>query len=99
MKVGDILVYAFSYDASYPHFIRIIRMTTSFVWVEEVPKKWHNHDGWMQNGTVVPNFHAQTKPVKGRFKIRNSSYSGEFIKINGCYARIWDGTPQDEYTD
>ena len=99
MEVGDILVYAYSYNARYPHFVRITRMTNSFIWVEDVPKKWYTHDGFGQNGQVVPNFKAQTTPVKGRFKIRNNSYFGECTRINGCLATIWDGTPQDEYTD
>ena len=68
MKVGDILVYAYSYNARYPHFVRITRMTKSFIWVEDVPKKWYEHDGFEQNGQVVPNFKAQTTPVKGRLR-------------------------------
>ena len=98
MEVGDILVYAYSYNARYPHFVRITRMTNSFIWVEDVPKKWYKHDGFGQNGQVVPNFKAPTTPVKGRFKIRHSSF-GECTRINGCLATIWDGTPEDEYTD
>ena len=99
MKVGDILVYAYSYNARYPHFVRITRMTNSFIWVEDVPKKWYEHDGYGQNGRVVPDFKGQTKPVKGRFKIRHSSYIGECIRINSCLATIWNGQPEDEYTD
>lgn len=98
MEVGDILVYAYSYNARYPHFVRVTRMTNSFVWVENVPKKWYSHDGYGQNGYVVPNFKEKTTPVKGRFKIR-TGYRGEFTMIDGCYATIWDGTPQDEFTD
>lgn len=99
MKVGDILVYAYSYNARYPHFVRITRMTNSFVWVENVPKKWYSHDGYGQNGYVVPDFKAKTTPVNGRFKIRKGSYFGECTRINGCLATIWDGRPEDEYTD
>lgn len=97
MKVGDILIYAYSYNARYPHFVRIIRMTNSFVWVENVPKKWYHYDK-CGNGQVVPDFKAKTTPVKGRFKIRNG-YRGEYTMINGCYATIWDGLPENEYTD
>ena len=99
MEVGDILVYAYSYNARYPHFVRITLMTNSFVWVENVPKKWYEHDGYLQNGKVVPDFMGKTTPVKGRFKIRKGSYFGEYTRIDGCIATIWDGTPEDEYTD
>lgn len=99
MKVGDILVYAFSYNARYPHFVRVIRMTKSFIWVENVPKKWYTHDGYGQNGKVVPDFKGKTTPVSGRFKIRTGGYRGEYTMINGCYATIWDGQPEDEFTD
>lgn len=98
MKVGDILVYAYTYDAHYPHFVRITRMTNSFVWVENVPKKWYSHDGYCQNGKVVPDFRGKTNPVRGRFKIR-TGHRGEFTMIDGCYATIWDGSPVNEYTD
>lgn len=100
LKVGDILVYCYSYNARYPHFCRVIRTSASFVWLEEVPKKWLDHDGYGQNGRVIPNFGAPTKPMKGRYKVKYSNYTkGDYIVVNGCYASIWDGTPEDEYTD
>ena len=100
MKVGDILVYCYSYNARYPQFARVIRATDKSVWLESVPKKWLEHDGYGQNGKVVPNFGGNTTPIKGSFRIKHSNYLNEdYVKVDGCMATIWDGRPEDEYTD
>lgn len=99
MQVGTILVYAHSYNARYPHFVRVTRMTKSTAWVEEIPKKWYEDGGYGQNGTRVPNFEAEPIPVKGSFRIKNNNHFGDYIMINRCIAITWDGTPEDEYTD
>lgn len=99
MKVGDILVYAYHYNARYPQFVRVVKTTEKSVWVENVEKKWLSHDGYGQNGLRVPDFDAPTTPVKGCFRIKRFKDGVEYCVIDRCAAFIWDGNPEDEYTD
>lgn len=56
-------------------------------------------DDYGQNGYVVPNLEGPTKPIKGTFRVDEGKYFGEYCKISGCYATLWDGNPEEFYTD
>ena len=98
-KVGDILTYAFHYSARHPHFVRVIRVTPKSVAVEKLENKVVSHDGYGQNGCVVPNLENPGKLIEGTFRVKESKYFGEYCKISGCYATLWNGTPEEFYTD
>ena len=98
-KVGDILTYAFHYSARHPHFVRVVRVTPKSVAVEQLENTVVSHDGYGQNGYVVPNLEGPTKPIKGTFRVDEGKYFGEYCKISGCYATLWDGNPEEFYTD
>lgn len=100
MKVGDIIVYAHHYSARYPNFARVTKATEKTVWLEKLGKKWTTHDGYGQNGYRVPDFDAPTTPMKRSFRIKKNLNGEEYFKIDSyCYGYIWDGKPEDEYTD
>jgi len=100
MKVGDILVYSYNYNACYPHFVRVTRTTEKSVWLEEIPKKWIEHDGFGQNGERMPDFSKDPIPMKGSFRIKNSKVLGhEYVKVDGRIATPWNGMSVSEYTD
>jgi hypothetical protein len=98
-KVGDILTYAFQYSARHPHFVRVVRVTPKSIAVEKLENKVVSHDGYGQNGCVVPNLEAPAQPIKGTFRVNEGKYFGEYCKISGCYATLWNGTPEEFYTD
>lgn len=98
-KVGDILTYAFQYNARHPHFVRVVRVTPKSIAVEKLENKVVSHDGYGQNGCVVPNLENPAKPVAGTFRVKEAKYFGEYCKIDGCYATLWNGTPEEFYTD
>jgi len=98
IEVGTIFTYAFHYNCRRPQFVRVVRSTEKSVWIESLPKMWHTHDGYGQNGTEVPNLSGEPTKINGSFRIKD--YNGNpYFKINGCYAFIWDGTPEDSYSD
>ena len=99
MKVGDVLVYAYHYNARYPQFVRVTKMTVKSVWLEKLEKKWLSHDGYGQNGLRMPDFDKPARPMKGCFRLKVSKSGTEWIKVDGCCALPWDGKPEDEYTD
>ena len=99
MKVGDILVYAYHYNARYPQFVRVTKTTAKSVWLEKLEKVWHTHDGYGQNGTRMPDLVSPGRPMKGCFRIKVSKKGFEWLKIDNCCAMLWDGNPEDEYTD
>lgn len=101
-KVGDILVYCHTYNACYPQFVRITKMTAKTVWVESIGKIWQSHDGYGQNGFRMPDLDSKPTPVKGSFRIKQMRFgkeNKEYITIHGCMAVLWDGEPVEEYTD
>lgn len=69
------------------------------VWLEAIPKMWHKHDGYGQNGFRVPDIVADPTPIKGSFRIKRTSKGEEYITINDCEAFVWNGEPVEEYTD
>jgi len=100
MKVGDILVYSYNYNACYPHFVRVTRATEKSVWLEEIPKKWITHDGFGQNGERMPDFTKKPIPMKGSFRIKKRNVLNyEYVKVDGYIATPWDGKSVSEYTD
>ena len=100
MKVGDIIVYVYHYNARYPEFARVTKATDKSVWLEKLGKKWLSHDGYGQNGYRVPDFDAPAKSFNRCFRIKKRPNGEEWVKVDTyCYGCLWDGKPEDEYTD
>ena len=95
VEVGTIVVYAYSYNARHPQFCRVIRKTHKSVQVEYLAKTIVSHDGYGQNGTCIPNENevSHTDPKLHRFT------KNGFLKINDRLCWIYEGEPEDFYTD
>ena len=100
-KTGDILVCEFGYNCRLVNFYEVVGVTKSgqSVRIRNLKEKFVSHDGYGQNGYVVPNLEGPTKPIKGTFRVDEGKYFGEYCKISGCYATLWDGNPEAFYTD
>ena len=94
--VGDIIDASFQYSARIVYFYEIVRITTSTIFCKRLKNKVVDHDGYGQNGTCVPieNEFESEKVYSGRINKKS-----KYVKIDGCLARLWDGTPSDFYTD
>ena len=100
MKVGDIITYAYSYNARYPQFGRITKVspTGKSIWFDKLGKSIVEDDGYGQNGTCVANPDVIIERNLGPYRVKASA-RGEYVKVDGHYAGLWDGTPEDFYTD
>ena len=107
-KLGSVIEYTYSYNAQYPNFGIITKITPKSVWFKRIPKKWVSHDGYGQNGLRVPDLDAYNEygfdpneNEQGPFRIKKSAYDGkEFFKVSyNTFAYVWDGKPVNEYTD
>lgn len=94
-RVGDILVAAFAYSARFVDFYRITKVSGATIWVEHLKEKIVSDDGYGQNGTCVPDEDAPAKPVSKGFRIRKDGS----CRVDNRYTYVWDGKPEDFYTD
>lgn len=88
-KVTDIVVTGHSH----PHFFIVTRRSKASVWAMKLGKMVVSHDGYGQNGYVVPNLAERGREVMGR--IGKSGY----VKLNGDTAHAWSGRPVEFWTD
>lgn len=88
-KVGDVLVTGFSR----PAFFIVSRRTASSVWAIKLGKAVVSHDGYGQNGYVVPNLAERGREVMGRIG------KGGYVRMNGETAHVWSGRPVEFWTD
>lgn len=88
-KVTDILVKGHSH----PHFYIVTRRTDSSIWAVRLGKTVVSHDGYGQNGYVMPNLAERGKEVMGRIGKQG------YVRLNGETAHVWSGRPVDFYTD
>ena len=98
--VGDILVASFQYSAKIPYFYKVVRKTKSMVFTIKLSKKNVSDDGYGQNGTCVPV--VDSDPENGKIykgRISTGRISHNYLKLDGCLAKLWDGEPVDFYTD
>ena len=97
-EVGQILDASFVYSAKIPKFFKITRRTKSTIWAVEIGQKVVSHDGYGQNGEVMPieDKIINNKEVSGRIVQRNGK---GYLKLNNSTAHVWDGEPVDFYTD
>lgn len=88
-KVTDILVAGHSH----PHFFFVSRTSGSSIWAMELGSMVVSHDGYGQNGYVVPNLADRGGEVMGRIR------KGGYVRLNGETAHVWSGRPVSFYTD
>lgn len=88
-KVTDILVAGHSH----PSFFIVTRRSKASVWAMELGEMVVSHDGYGQNGYVVPNLAERGKEVMGRIG------KGGYVRLDGETAHVWSGKPVDFYTD
>lgn len=110
MQVGDILHASYQYASKHNYYYEVVKRTPKSVTLRELRKGHATHDGYGQNGTDVPLI-IDGVPVPNRDQLGDeillkskrvqTSTRGEYVKIGDyiSYARVWDGTPQDFYTD
>lgn len=78
---------------SHPHFFVVTRRTDSSVWARPLGKFVVSHDGYGQNGCVMPDLVQKGKEVMGRIGKQG------YVRLNGETAHVWSGRPVDFYTD
>lgn len=88
-KVTDILVTG-HYS---PSFFIVTRRSKASVWAVKLGKTVVSHDGYGQNGYVMPNIAKRGREVMGRIG------KGGYVRLNGETAHVWSGRPVDFYTD
>lgn len=94
--VGKLITWAFHYSARHPYFGRITKVTASTVWVEELPSVVVSHDGYGQNGTCIADVDATATPHKKGYRYKK--HNGN-LYIDNCPVYLYDGTPEDFFTD
>jgi hypothetical protein len=94
--VGKLITWAFHYSARHPYFGRIIKVTASTVWIEELPSIVVSHDGYGQNGTCIADINAPATPHKKGYRYKK--HNGN-LYIDNCPVYLYDGTPEDFFTD
>lgn len=94
--VGKLITWAFHYSARHPYFGRITKVTASTVWVEELPSIVVSHDGYGQNGTCIADINAIATPHKKGYRYKK--HNGN-LYIDNCPVYLYDGTPEDFFTD
>lgn len=88
-KVTDIVVTGHSH----PHFFIVTRRSQASVWAMKLGKMVVSHDGYGQNGYVVPNLAERGREVMGRIG------KGGYVRLGGETAHVWNGRPVNFYTD
>ena len=88
-KVTDVL----TTGHSHPHFFIVTRRTASSIWAIRLGKTVVSHDGYGQNGYVVPNLAERGREVMGRIG------KGGYVRLDGETAHVWSGRPVNFYTD
>ena len=88
-KVTDILVTG-HYS---PSFFIVTRRSKASVWAMELGETVVSHDGYGQNGYVMPNIAKRGREVMGRIG------KGGYVRLNGETAHVWSGRPVNFYTD
>lgn len=94
--VGKLITWAFHYSARHPYFGRITKVTASTVWIEELPSVVVSHDGYGQNGTCIADIDAPATPHKKGYRYKK--HNGN-LYIDNCPVYLYDGTPEDFFTD
>lgn len=93
--VGDIIEASFQYNCRIVRFYRITRRTNSTIWCVRLNNKIVSGNGYGQNGECVPKLDSDSENGK--------EYSGRIsrghVKIDGCYAYLWNGKPSSFYSD
>lgn len=93
LEVGDILVCKFGYNCTLVNFYKVLSKTSSgkSVRLAEIGSRIVDNDGYGQSGHVMP-FEDEIKRITGIKRISQSSYNGDFVKIDTYqYAYKWDG--------
>lgn len=88
-KVTDILVTG-HYS---PSFFIVTRRSKASVWAVKIGETVVSHDGYGQNGYVMPNLAERGREVMGRIG------KGGYVRLNGETAHVWSGRPVSFYTD
>ena len=94
IKVGDILLSTWGYDACIADFYKVVGRTAASLKIVCLQNR--NTGDWVA-GTSEPivNFPATCKVITARLK---SYYDGsECVKVNGHIASLWNGKPVATY--
>lgn len=99
IAIGDIMVYTYSYNARYPHFVQVVRRTAKSIWYREIAKVWASNDAHGQNGTRMPVRNNFVDNSEKRALIKINRDGTEYCYSDKKYIYLWNGEPEDEYTD
>ncbi len=92
MEVGNILVSRYGYGVSLVSFYKIVKKTEKMVTLQEMKSKFTEHDGYGQQGLVIPTNEKEDRTIFSRRILY--SYDEPYVKINEYErARVWDNQP------
>lgn len=95
-KVGDIVVAQWGYEASYPEWYRIEKISGEYATLQELEKVYLGA-GSIYDSRLLTTYGKSAGTKSFRRKIKAGQY-GYYIRINSYkYAQAWDGRPCDEY--
>lgn len=94
MKLNDILCSSHGYNCTLVDFYKVVKLSTSSVWLRRLESTFAEHDGYGQVGHVVPTErYANDKVIMRRRKYSEYSKT-EYIAISNYeFAYPWDGQP------
>lgn len=95
VQVGTILTYAYQWASRHPKFVRVIKRTPCSVQVEELGRIIVTHDGYGQNGTCIADLVSEGRVINRTYRFDKKGRLN--IDKELCY--IYDGTPENFYTD
>ena len=84
-EIGQVYAYNYGYSICAYEFYKIVRLSKSSMWLQELGKKWVSGDG--QQGEVVCTYHPiPDKPLKmcRLDKYIGSLYNGEELYEDHC---------------
>ena len=92
---GDILSAPSEYSSRHPHFYEVIGFKgAKTIIVKELSKRIISEDKYGQNGSCIP---MLGQYINKEFPCRINKYGD--LYINDCLASIWNGKPEEFYTD
>lgn len=101
-KIGDILHHQYRYQASFPQFYKVVKVSPKSVVVVRLGNRMvANHDGYGQAGLEVPDeLSIREKERRCVLKRKSNGEIGALVdSYCGYIAKKWDGKPKEFYGD
>ncbi len=92
-EVGDIICAVYQYNSRHVHFFKIKKLTGKAT-VEMIELSKRRVSGDWQNGSCVPDDNDEIGEIL-KARINNKGR----LKFNDFFCYLWNGQPEDYYTD